>query len=458
MRIKLLALLILTSFVSTGCTTATSNAAGLSDSTSEGSSSSSSGTSGDESSSQSDDVTSHEDSLGTEDTSSTEEVPPSGDTTDLGVKTISEFKALCDQYVTSVNEGGVGVNKNYTVTIKATAIDLMDMWKNKAPYSESSRYKTTFADQTGYLVCAGDSLYASANNSDYAMLRTSGYTLKGYFSKYFNKPELYVTEFQYDKNLSIGFDIFASAKEKNLTLESLYSKFETMPYNMSGYGYDEIYTLNNIKVLEKAETDQYLATDGYRVIKLLSYKNRMSPGSIYNVAGMITTNEWRPAIRIVGEQRVSDESVIASFPTDYTVAKPLTITNLKKIKSSEDETTTRMNSFIASFQYLYKADVYVSYYVKSSKYYVTLSDNKYTGSNIPTQESAHHTYGMVDLENSSCWNKTESDMTKFSVLKDYIDADEPVELTYSLWQSKKVAKPGGGSGLSWKVYVVEGLL
>lgn len=381
---------------------------------------------------------------------------PEEQVVDLGIKTISEIKTLCNEYVLDVNQSGIGINYNYKVTLKATSVDYFDLVKSMAGYGLdiSSPSKSLFADSTGYIAVAGSNLFSSVN--DYAHQRTSGYTITGYLSKYLNKPELYVPDknYAYDKNLSIPFNMYDSAVESNVSVASLFEHFVDMPYNCSGYGYDEVYSLNNIKILSNPESNQYVATDGYRMLKVLSYKNRISVGSIYKIAGLITTANWQPAIRVLAETRVLDEAIINNFPTEYKTARPMTITQCKaNISSNSKESTNRMDSFIASFQYLYKANAYVNYYVKSSKAFITLCDEYHNFSTDINETQAHNTYKMVDLENPSCWGiSSDADWTR-CILKPYCELNESFEFYYTLWQTDRLSEK-----LCWKVFVMDDML
>lgn len=386
-------------------------------------------------------------SSSSESSSSSEEDP----VIDLGKKSIAQVKALCAEHVTELNEGNIGINTGYKVTIEATAFDHIDLVKTKSYCGVSTPKKTFFADNSGYIACAGNDLFSAA--SSYTSKQNSVYTVTGNLSIYMGMPEIYVTSYQYESSKTPSFDHFANAKEKNLTLGALYIKLQNMPYNMAGHGYGDIYTLNNFKILYKAETNCYVGSDGYNLIKVICYENKIYEGSIYNIAGMISTVSWMPAIRVLSATKVTDETIINSFPSDYKNAMPLTITNLKKNVSSTEDTDTRMNNFIDSFKNLYKATVYASYYDKSSKLYTTLSDSYYTGGTVPSETSAHNTYGMVELENLTDWAVTEDKLFQYSPLAPYINEEQTVEVYYCLWQTRQLS-----GKLCWKVFYFSDML
>ncbi|MCR5332990.1 MAG: hypothetical protein K6E11_03110 [Bacilli bacterium] len=371
-----------------------------------------------------------------DDPTSEDELEP--DLIDLGKKTISEVKALCASHVTSTNEAGLGVNNEYKVTIEGIAIDHNDLVKTKAPYGLLPSAKTIFADETGYIACSGTALMNSA--TDYTKQRKSFYTLTGKLSLYMGIPELYVpskNDYSNDKskNLSTSLDVTSICKATK-TVAELYTEFHSMPYNFSGHGYGDIFKVNNLKVLEKKESsNNYLATDGYRMIKLVSYDN-LHVGTIYNMSGMISTKSWQPAFRCLGYTTVTDETIINNFPTEYktTAVVNKTITEFKQIKSKQGESNVgqRFDSFTDSFQYVYKANAYVSYWVKSGNYQLTATDTYYSGTPTQDQETAHNSRGMVDFDNEN-YNGTEYTISH-SPLYAYATENVKVDIYFTAWQ------------------------
>lgn len=435
MKTKLLALLSLGALILSGCNIKeNSNAILSSESGSESSGGESSSSSGSGSSSSSG---SSEETSGSEESSSSEE-PPIGDETDLGVKTIAEVKALCQEYVTSTNEAGLGFNNTYKVTIGGIAIDHFSLRKITSPYNTLPMDKTIIADETGYIACSSGDLMSSASN--YTKQRKSYYSITGKLSLYMGIPELYVVakgDYSYDssKSLSESMKAFSISKGEK-SVSELYSQFKTMSYNFSGYGYGDIYTLNNLKILEKnSGSNNYVATDGHRMLKLVCYNN-LSVGTIYNFAGMISTVSWQPALRCLGYQIVTDENIKNNFPNEYktTAVQDITVANFKKIKSSQNETAVgyRMDSFIESFQYMYKAHAYVNYWLKSSKYQLSISDSYFTGSITSDEKTAHVSQGKIDFDNEN-YCGDERDVSYASVY-DYVNENTAIDIYFTPWQ------------------------
>ena len=381
-----------------------------------------------------------------------------GGSSDLGVKTIAQIKALCLEHVTDgdLNEVGLGYSNEFTVTLKAVAVDHFSLEKKKAPYGLLPFEKTIFADETGYIAVSGDYVFDKAKS--YTDKRKSKFTLTGKLSRYFGIPELYVSgeEYTLDGTNTNAYNAFPISKE-TLSVTNLYTKFTNMPYNMAGHGYEDVYTVNNLKVVEKSDSNQFMVTDGYKMMKVICYDN-LQEKSIYNMVGMITTQNWQPALRCLSYSLVTDPSVASSFPTDYQTSTDITVTNFKKIYASQDDTTTRMDSFINTFPKVYKATVYINYYLASGNYHLTCSDTyrETTDKNIiQSQITAHNQYGMIEFEDPDYTQKTIEQFEAYcpKYIVDAINKNVTVDIYFMPWQCLYSSKKP-----IWKVFVLNELL
>ncbi|MFA6626964.1 MAG: hypothetical protein WCT17_00330, partial [Bacilli bacterium] len=197
--------------------------------------------------------------------------------------------------------------------------------------------------------------------------------------------------------------------------------------------------------------DVYLFTDGEKVMKVVRDRVSFSIGSTYDIVGMITLQNYSPALRALGV-RISSE-VVGDVDTSKAVST--TITNFKKKQTNQDDTNSRFDTFITDYGNIYKSTVYVSYYSIAGKYYVTLADTDYSGDStvITSRTTAQNEKGMVDIENPSCWNVEWNQLEQYCVLTDYADYSIAVELYFTAWQLDYLAsKP------AWKVYVIEDLI
>jgi len=376
--------------------------------------------------------------------------------THLGNKTIEEVRALCATYVTETNIADIGVDMTHTVTITSLAIERFSLVKTKSSFGldVSAPGKVVMADSTGYIACASSigqgSLFYKVD--DHAGESTSKYTVTGYLSIYLGQPEIYVpgNTYTFNSSLNVSYDPFTIA-ENEIDINEFYTLARDNNYNCAGHGYEGIYTVTGVKCIEKSG-DVYLFTDGEKVMKVVKDQVSFSIGSTYDIVGMISLQNYSPALRAL-KVRTSSE-VVGDIDTSKSVST--TITDFKKKKTSQEDTFDRFDSFIMDYGYIYKSTVYVSYYcLDQYKYYVTLADNDYSGEStiIQSRTVAQNDKGMVDIANSSCWNVTWEQLEQYSVLTDYADYSIAVELYFTAWQLDYLAsKP------AWKVYVIESLI
>ncbi len=422
-------LLALSTLLLVGCgESSTSSSTSSSSSSTSSSTTSSSSTSSSSSSSSSSSVTS---------SSSTTSVDPA---IDLGEVTIAQARAYCFQYVKDLNSHELGVNMNYKVTIKGLAINRFDLIKTKASFGldVSKPAKVIFGDSSGYIACAsstGDgTLFDKVSN--YSGEATSSYSVTGYLSIYLGQPELYVPSntFTWNSSLGITFDAM-SQHDGVISVSEYYTLAKAIKYNCAGHGYGKIVRMNDVLCIAKDyDGGCYSFTDGYQIFKAIPYKaNSLAVGSKYNLAGMITTKNWSPALRIM-----KSSSSSATIVEDYLTPVTKSVSDLNKIIASQEDTDTRFDSYIDLYAHIYSCTAYASYYVVNSKYYVTISETLYTGSEITSANSAHEK-GMIALENHDCWNISYNELVTYCSLKEYLCIDgehyqQSFTVKYLPWQ------------------------
>ena len=375
--------------------------------------------------------------------------------THLGNKTIEEVRALCQTYVTETNVADIGVDMTRTVTITSLAIERFSLVKTKSAFGldVSAPGKVIMADSTGYIACASSTGQGSLfyKVDDHAGESTSKYQVTGYLSIYLGQPEIYVpgNTYSFNSSLNVSYDPF-TVSEGEIDMAEFYTKARDNKYNCAGHGYEGIYTVTGVKCLEKSG-DIYLFTDGEKVMKVVKDRVSFSVGSTYDIAGMISLQNYSPALRALGVR--SSSEVVGD--TDTSKAVGTTVTDFKKKQTSQDDTFDRFDDFIMEYGNIYKSTVYVSYYAIAGKYYVTLADTDYSSEStiISSRTTAQNEKGMVDIENSSCWNVTWEQLNQYSVLTDYVDYSIAVELYFTAWQLDYLSsKP------VWKVHVIETLI
>ncbi|MDD3841548.1 MAG: hypothetical protein PHI75_02385 [Bacilli bacterium] len=375
--------------------------------------------------------------------------------THLGNKTIEEVRTLCETYVTETNVADIGVDMTRTVTITSLAIERFSLVKTKSAFGldVSAPGKVIMADSTGYIACASSTGQGSLfyKVDDHAGESTSKYTVTGYLSIYLGQPEIYVpgNTYTFNSSLNVNYDPFTVAEDE-IDINEFYSLARDNNYNCAGHGYEGIYTVTGVKCLEKSG-DVYLFTDGEKVMKVVRDRVSFSIGSTYDIVGMISLQNYSPALRAL-KVRISSEVV---GDVDASKSVSTTITDFKKKQANQEDTFDRFDSFIMDYGNIYKSTVYVSYYSVAGKYYVTLADTDYSSDTtlISSRITAQNEKGMVDIENSSCWNVTWEQLEQYCVLTDYADYPIAVELYFTSWQLDYLAsKP------AWKVYVIESLI
>ena len=375
--------------------------------------------------------------------------------THLGNKTIEEVRALCETYVTETNVADIGVDMTRTVTITSLAIERFSLVKTKSAFGldVSAPGKVIMADSTGYIACASSTGQGSLfyKVDDHAGESTSKYQVTGYLSIYLGQPEIYVpgNTYTFNSSLNVSYDPF-TISEGEIDMAEFYTKARDNKYNCAGHGYEGIYTVTGVKCLEKSG-DIYLFTDGEKVMKVVKDRVSFSVGSTYDIAGMISLQNYSPALRALGVR--SSSEVVGD--TDTSKAVGTTVADFKKKQTSQDDTFDRFDDFIMEYGNIYKSTVYVSYYAIAGKYYVTLADTDYSSDStiISSRTTAQNEKGMVDIENSSCWNVYWDQLEQYCVLTDYVDYSIAVELYFTAWQLDFLAsKP------AWKIYVIESLI
>ena len=373
------------------------------------------------------------------------------DVIDLGKKTIQEVKDLCKQYVTDLNSAKIGVDMTHKVTIEAKALDRFNLLKttSKYGYNISEVGKVLVGDASGAIVTAskaigeGTSFFGKVGN--YANKDDSKYVITGYLSIYLGKPEIYIPDRpnNYDPSLNVSYDPFNS---DTITVSEMYTKWKGINYNAAGHGYDDVYNVKSVKCLTKND-NSYSFSDGEYVFKAVAANNvKFSVGGVYNIAGLLTTLNWQPAIRVLEAKYSADQTLDVSINN---LSQDITTAQLKAIKTSQEDTLTRMDSFIDNFKNIYHMKAYVSYYTQNNKYYLCFRDTYYEGSNeIVGRTNAHNNYQMVDIENDNCWNITENEMFNYSPFKDEINEQIQVDIYFSLWQLDFASKKP-----LWKVLI-----
>ena len=337
---------------------------------------------------------------------------------DLGIMSISNAKTYILNHKPTLNSHEIGVDYTHKITIRGYALSKFDLVKTKKSFGLDVSYpaKTLLGDGSGYLACASTNPQASSAGialygkvGDHCGEDTSRYEVTGFPSIYLGQPELCIPDrsFEWKQTLDITRDIESYSKE-TIDLPTFFDYCKDVKYNCAGHGYGEAFRINSL-TCHYVDSDYSYMTDGQRLIKILTNKSMsISKGSVYDVIGTLSTYNYQPALRAM--KLISSAS--APVALDYsTYAEELNCTNLLKIKTSQDDTDTRYDSFVLSFNKVYKADVYMGEVladVDSQKYDVVFTD-AYKGTT--PLESGRDTCGVngaIFVSNDYFWGETQA--------------------------------------------------
>lgn len=369
----------------------------------------------------------------------------------LGEKTIAEVKQYIKDHPINTNSHKIGVNENRYVTIKGYALAKIDLEKFTAKFGLdiSEHGKVIMGDKTGVIGVAtqvnklGTSLWGKV--ADNQCKATSKYIVTGYLSEYLGNPEILVTSFTWDQTLDIDLD-FAKINSETVTLAQFYEKASNVYYNCAGHGYGEVVTVKNLKCYYVEADGQgkryYNFTDGTKNIRVNAFNiNGATEGNYYNVTGIISLKNLSPIIVAFSIESATN----VDFDFDYeTVATSITITGLKAIHGSQDDTDTKYPEVVNAYGNIYKTTGYLTAVVENGKYYVGISDNFINRKDLITgKDNAMANYGISLIKNENFWNTTENELYLFNpTFDEYLLEDKAITVYYVVrQQTYKEHKP-----------------
>lgn len=368
----------------------------------------------------------------------------------LGNLTIKEVKEYIAEHPVKKNSFGNGVNEKRYVTIEGMALAKIDLEKYTAKYGleVSEHGKVIVGDETGVIGCAtvvnglGTSLWGKV--SDYVCENTSKYRITGYISEYLGNPELLVTSFEWDQSISLNID-FSKISSETATLERFYEKATNVNYNCAGHGYGDVITIKSLLCYYVEGEGQgkryYNFTDGQKNIRVNAFNiSNATEGKVYDVTGIISLKDLSPII-VAFEIKTSNEKVEFDYES---LAQNISITDLKKIHGSQDDTMERFPNVVNAFGNIYKTTGYLTAVVENGKYYIGISDNFINRKDLITgKTNAMANYNVSLIKNDNFWNTTEEELYRFNPMFDeYILEDKAITIYYVVRQLEySVKKP-----------------
>ena len=355
----------------------------------------------------------------------------------LGEKSIAEVKQYISEHPVKKNAFGNGVNENRYVTIKGFALAKIDLEKFTAKFGldVSEHGKVIMADETGYMGVAtqvnnqGTCLWGKIG--DYICKPTSKYIVTGYLSEYLGNPELLVTSFAWDQSLDISLDV-SKISSGVKTLKDFYEDATNVQYNCAGHGYGDVITIKDLRCYYSEADGQgkryYNFTDGTSNIRVNAFNlsSGATEGNVYDVTGVISIKNLSPII-VAFEIKQSSSTVDFDYKT---AAKDITISGLKSIHGSQDDTSEKFPEVIESYGNFYKTTGYMVAVTENGKLYVGISDVA-RDSVITGKTNAMANYNVVLIKNENFWNTTEEQLYLFNPIYDeYLCEEKSIDVYY----------------------------
>ena len=346
---------------------------------------------------------------------------------DFGLKTIAEAKQLIANRAIATNSHGLGVDYSAKVTIQGVAIEKFDLVKNTSKFglNVSTSKKVLLGDGTDSLVVASDFLLNKV--SSYANDPSSKYTVTGYLSLYLGVPELYAPDQEmiaFDSSLDVSVDYSALVKH-TVDASSFFDNASLLPYNCAGHGYGEVIKMEALTCFYfDAGSSYFYFTDGRNFIKAIKNNVNCTVGSVYDLIGSYSLQNYAPALRLLSAEAVD----VAPASVDYGSATERSITQLRGIVTSQEDTDKRYEAFTKSFGGLRYADVYFGAATENGKYYVGVSDTIQTAE-ITGRVNAQ-TGGMALIDNLNYWNAYADAVERYCPHYPDIFSEETVRVYY----------------------------
>ena len=384
------------------------------------------------------------------------------DPINLGVKTISEIREYISEHPKTPDAFGNWINDKVTVTFTGLAIAKIDMVKTSKEYGDniSKPGKVIMADSTGYIGAASSvkldtELWEKVDK--YQCSPTSKYIVTGHISYYRGNPEVYVTSCTYDTKLNVTWNP-AALSSGVITLTQFYENACNVDYNCGGHGYGQIYRLEGVRCHEYNSNgqhlDMYKVTDGTKNLNVNAYNisTKMSAGSIYNITGIISLKNYSPIIIAFSIEKV--EGVAPAF--DYaSIATETTLANLRTISGDQDDTMTRYPNLVNNFGIIYKTTGYINAITENGLYYVGISDQKVSKTDIDGKDNASTTYKLTLIHNKNYWAAEASEVQRYNDMykQGYVWGDDPIDIYYVVHQIRYVSHQP-----IWEIYLLNDFL
>ena len=384
------------------------------------------------------------------------------DPINLGVKTISEIREYISAHPKTPDKWGNWINDKVTVTFTGLAVAKIDMVKTADDFGDNitNPGKVIMADSTGYIGAASSvkldtQLWKKVKDNQCDP--DSKYIVTGHISYYRGNPEIYVTSCTHDTKLNVTWNP-AALSSGVISIAQFYENACNVDYNCAGHGYGQIYKLEGVRCHEYKSDGQHLdmckVTDGTKNLNINAYNipTKMSPGSIYNITGIISLHNYSPIIVAFIVEKVEGEA--PSF--DYkSVATEITLENLSKISGNQKDTMTRYPGVVNNFGVIYKTTGYINAITENGLYYVGISDARVSKQDIEGKDNACKNYGLTLIHNDDYWAAEADEIKRYNEMykQGYFWSSTPIDIYYVVHQIRYVS----GKTI-WEIYLLKDYL
>ncbi len=374
-----------------------------------------------------------------------EDPPPTPPTPVTTIKTIKEIKELCNKLTPATDDIKITTSE-IEVEFVGQAIDSIDTKANSA--NHTPQMKVLVADETGYIFVASqpgsqsqNTLYQSFSNNK--QKHNSKYIIKGKIGLYRGQPEVVCESFTWDEKLEVTYDLDKLSTSYIDSIPSFYNVVNNeADYNAKGQGIGYIHKMEDLKCIGKADNNSWIFTDSTKkimgVYDFIS-NTTFTVGSVYDITGLTSTNQWKPSLRVLDYKLKSDVSVDDPYESykDITIKETF---NIKRPKL-DDKDYRRYPDYLSSFQYVYKSTVYFDYINNSSNEEIC-GDQYYSTSPSSNQVAASRYYARFNNDNYDWPNIDDS----------YFTDNKTVTIFYSLYQQDQVTY-NKVTYMQWKIYM-----
>lgn len=377
-----------------------------------------------------------------------------------GEHTIKEIKDFAKDYEYTPSSHGWYLTTNL-VTIKIKAIDAIDSVTTSG-LDGGARGKVLCVDETGYIICSSG---VSTNNpidfyqrvKDYIKAGTTTYVVSGYLAFFNDVVELKVNTYEYDKTLTINYDLNDYVNSAVTSASILMNHCKNIKQNQNGYGVGDIVKLNGLTYFNKYNSagSYYFLDRNSELVPIYSLldkdRSALIEGKVYDIIGFESLYNGRPSLRILEVIPNTSED-----PTSFDFSNAVEMTSTDEFYKINPYQSGYEEQYYSSVTTIYKMDAYVSRYADdkytfNTSYYYDLTNKEYTTGSSQVNAANRKSLGMFN-----------EDLTFKQVFADFVlenaeSEEECEELKVTIYFTLAYLDKVDGKYM-WRVNVFEDLV